>query len=182
MLTALSTAATDRPATEHLERMTMRHLFFFLAMVMTTLGMPGQASAEDGYDLWLRYRPVEAESHRRYDPVTALLIVEGRGPTIDAATAELQDGVKGMLGHRLPVVAGAVADGAIVIGTPANSPIVARLNAEITKLVARPDIKANWAKQGVEPIVMTVPEFDKFVRSEIDKWAEVVRVSGAKIN
>jgi tripartite-type tricarboxylate transporter receptor subunit TctC len=64
-------------------------------------------------------------------------------------------------------------------GTPA--PIVDKLNVEIGRLAARPDIKASWAKQSAEASVMTAPDYDKFLRSEIDKWAEVVKVSGAKI-
>jgi tripartite-type tricarboxylate transporter receptor subunit TctC len=63
-------------------------------------------------------------------------------------------------------------------GTPAA--IVDKLNAEIVRFQALPGIKENWAKQGVAPIVMGVAEFDRFVRAEIDKWAEVVRVSGAR--
>ena len=65
---------------------------------------------------------------------------------------------------------------------PAGTPpaVINRLNAEITKLASRPDVKEAWAKQAVEPIVMTPQEFDKFIRAEIDKWAEVVKVSGAK--
>ena len=65
---------------------------------------------------------------------------------------------------------------------PAGTPpaVINKLNAEITKLASSPDVKAAWAKQAVEPIVMTPQEFDKFIRAEIDKWAEVVRVSGAK--
>jgi len=62
-------------------------------------------------------------------------------------------------------------------GTPAA--IVDRLNAEIVRFQALPGIKENWAKQGVAPIVMGVAEFDRFVRAEIDKWAQVVRVSRA---
>jgi tripartite-type tricarboxylate transporter receptor subunit TctC len=64
-------------------------------------------------------------------------------------------------------------------GTPA--PIVQKLNAEIGKLVSRPDIQEAWAKQSVEPSVMSAADYDKFLRSEVEKWAEVVRVSGAKI-
>ncbi len=66
---------------------------------------------------------------------------------------------------------------------PAGTPpaVINRLNAEITKLASRADVKEAWAKQAVEPIVMTPQEFDKFIRAEIDKWAEVVRVSGAKV-
>jgi tripartite-type tricarboxylate transporter receptor subunit TctC len=64
-------------------------------------------------------------------------------------------------------------------GTPA--PIVSKLNAEISRLASRPDIKELWAKQSMEPSVMTPAEYEKFLRAEIDKWAEVVKVSGAKI-
>ena len=64
-------------------------------------------------------------------------------------------------------------------GTP--KPIVDKLNAEIGKFASRADVKANWAKQSMEPSVMSAADYDKFLRGEIDKWAEVVRVSGAKI-
>jgi tripartite-type tricarboxylate transporter receptor subunit TctC len=64
-------------------------------------------------------------------------------------------------------------------GTPA--PIVQKLNAEIGRLASRPDIKAAWAKQSVESSVMSAADYDKFLRSEVEKWAEVVEVSGAKI-
>ena len=112
----------------------MRQLVKLLSFLVVLLAIPGGARAEDGYDLWLRYRAVEPQWHRAYDPVAALLVAEGRGATLDAATRELQDGVKGMLGHRLPLVPAVVADGAIVIGTPANSPIVAGLNLPLAGL------------------------------------------------
>ena len=65
-------------------------------------------------------------------------------------------------------------------GTP--KPIVDKLNAEIGRLASRPDVKANWAKQSMEPSVMSAADYDKFLRAEIDKWAEVVKISGAKID
>ncbi len=69
------------------------------------------------------------------------------------------------------------------IMAPAGTPkaIVDKLNAEIGQLASRPDVKANWAKQSMEPSVMSAADYDKFLRAEIAKWAEVVRVSGAKI-
>ena len=112
----------------------MRQLVKLLSFLVVLLAIPGGARAEDGYDLWLRYRAVEPQWHRAYDPVAALLVAEGRGATLDAATRELQDGVRGLLGHRLPLVPAVVADGAIVIGTPANSPIVAGLNLPLAGL------------------------------------------------
>jgi tripartite-type tricarboxylate transporter receptor subunit TctC len=63
-------------------------------------------------------------------------------------------------------------------GTP--KPVVDKLNAEIIKVMNRPDVKENWAKQGAVPMPMSPTEFDKYLRADIEKWAEVVKVSGAK--
>jgi tripartite-type tricarboxylate transporter receptor subunit TctC len=65
------------------------------------------------------------------------------------------------------------------VGTP--KPIVDKLNGEINKVLTRADVKEAWAKQGAEPMVMSPAEFDKYLRSDIQKWAEVVRISGAKL-
>jgi tripartite-type tricarboxylate transporter receptor subunit TctC len=44
-----------------------------------------------------------------------------------------------------------------------------------------PDVKEVWLKQGVIPLVKTPGEFDAYLRKDIEKWANVVKVSGAKI-
>jgi tripartite-type tricarboxylate transporter receptor subunit TctC len=64
-------------------------------------------------------------------------------------------------------------------GTPPA--IVDKLNAEIAKVVSRPDVKKIWAEQGAEPMVMTPPQFDSYLRKDIEKWANVVKISGAKV-
>jgi tripartite-type tricarboxylate transporter receptor subunit TctC len=65
---------------------------------------------------------------------------------------------------------------------PANTPraVVNKLNAEITKVVNRAELKADWAKQGATPMQMTTDAFAKYVKEDIDKWAHIVKVSGAK--
>ncbi len=63
-------------------------------------------------------------------------------------------------------------------GTPPA--IVAKLNAEITKVVNRADVKAEWAKQGAVPMTMTPEEFARYTADDITKWERVVRISGAK--
>jgi tripartite-type tricarboxylate transporter receptor subunit TctC len=63
-------------------------------------------------------------------------------------------------------------------GTPA--PIVAKLNAEIAKIVARQDVRDDWARQGAVPMAMTPAEFARFLEQDIVKWERVVKISGAK--
>jgi tripartite-type tricarboxylate transporter receptor subunit TctC len=63
-------------------------------------------------------------------------------------------------------------------GTP--KPIVDKLNAEINKALSNADTKAGWAKQGAAPIIMTPAEFDKYLRSDIEKWAKVIQTAGIK--
>jgi len=63
-------------------------------------------------------------------------------------------------------------------GTPAE--IVNRLNAEVRKIVDEQYAKATWAKQGAVPMSMTVPEFEQYLNADIAKWANIVKVSGAK--
>jgi tripartite-type tricarboxylate transporter receptor subunit TctC len=63
-------------------------------------------------------------------------------------------------------------------GTP--QPIVDKLNAEITKIVSRPDIKAAWQKQGAEPVALTQPQFKAFMDAQITKWADVIKANDIK--
>jgi tripartite-type tricarboxylate transporter receptor subunit TctC len=63
-------------------------------------------------------------------------------------------------------------------GTP--RPVIDLLNAEIIKVMNRTEVKEAWAKQGAVPMPMTPEEFDKYLRADIEKWAHVVKVSGAK--
>ncbi len=64
-------------------------------------------------------------------------------------------------------------------GTP--KAIVDKLNAEINKAIKPPTVKEAWAKQGALPMAMTPAEFDAYLRKDIEKWANVVKVSGAKV-
>ena len=58
-------------------------------------------------------------------------------------------------------------------GTP--KPIIAKLNAAINAFVKKPDVVELWKKQGAVPMSMTTEQFDKFLRGDIAKWAEVVK-------
>jgi tripartite-type tricarboxylate transporter receptor subunit TctC len=68
------------------------------------------------------------------------------------------------------------------IMAPAGTPkaIVDRLNAEIRKAVESPEMKGAWEKQGAVAMSMSPDEFGRFMREDIEKWARVVKISGAK--
>jgi len=58
--------------------------------------------------------------------------------------------------------------------------IVNRLNAEIRKIVSRPDVRDEWAKQGAVGMLMSPEEFSRYVADDIVKWERIVKISGAK--
>ena len=64
-------------------------------------------------------------------------------------------------------------------GTPKD--VITFLNGSINKVINRPDVKEAWLKQGAVPLVKTPEEFDAYLRKDIEKWANVVKVSGAKV-
>jgi tripartite-type tricarboxylate transporter receptor subunit TctC len=66
------------------------------------------------------------------------------------------------------------------VGTPPV--IVKRLNAEIVKIINMPDVKEKLIGLGAEPVGNTSEEFAALVRTEVVKWAEVVKQSGAKVD
>jgi alpha-glucuronidase len=79
---------------------------------------PGAAAAEDGYDLWLRYRTVEAQWRAAYAAHATSIVDESRSPTSRAAAEELRRGLLGMLG-RPPATR--LSDGAIILRTSTPS-------------------------------------------------------------
>lgn len=58
-------------------------------------------------------------------------------------------------------------------GTP--KPIVSKLNKSIVDVLSAPDMKARYARQGMDATPGTSEEFVKLLKSETDKWAKVVR-------
>lgn len=60
--------------------------------------------------------------------------------------------------------------------------IVTRLNAEMVKLLNAPDMKERFAQQGLDPASSTPGELTAFVKSEIAKWAKVVKNAGIRVD
>ncbi|MHA7684716.1 Bug family tripartite tricarboxylate transporter substrate binding protein [Cupriavidus sp. PET2-C1] len=65
-------------------------------------------------------------------------------------------------------------------GTP--QPIVDRLNTEVAKILAMPEVKKQMADQGAEPHPEKPAELAAFMKTETAKWAKVVKASGATVD
>jgi tripartite-type tricarboxylate transporter receptor subunit TctC len=118
------------------------------------------------------------------DAITTMLPIAKSGKVRALATSGR---TRSSVAPDLPTIAEAGVKGyetTIWIGVmaPTGTPraIVERLNAGITKVVTRADVKEVWAKQGAVPLVMSVPEYEKYLHADIAKWAKVVKISGAR--
>ena len=65
---------------------------------------------------------------------------------------------------------------------PAKLPadIVERLNDEVNRALALPDVRERLKPEGIIPSPLTARDFNSFVADEVRKWGPVVRASGAK--
>ena len=70
-----------------------------------------------------------------------------------------------------------------VIG-PASmpAPLVSRLHDELVKILNQPDVKSRIESDGSEPVGSSPEEFRRFMRADMDKWAKLVKESGAKLD
>ena len=68
----------------------------------------------------------------------------------------------------------------IVVPTGTPNEIVQKLNAEVNKALAHPDIRSRLAAQGADILGGTPAEYATYLRSEMPRWAKAVKDSGAK--
>lgn len=67
-----------------------------------------------------------------------------------------------------------------VVPAATSRDIVGRLNAEIVKVLAQPEVSQQFAVQGIDVIGGTPEQFATYIRGEIAKWARVINESGAR--
>jgi tripartite-type tricarboxylate transporter receptor subunit TctC len=65
-------------------------------------------------------------------------------------------------------------------GTPRD--IVNRLNAEMTKVLKDPDVRALMERDGSEPLGSTPEEFGAYFKREVEKYAKVIKAAGAQVD
>jgi alpha-glucuronidase len=109
-----------------------RNLLTILSAFLV-FGVANQACAEDGYDLWLRYQPLDSVRKAEVEPVVAYYVASSGNPSIDVATAELERGLKGMIGAAPARREAVTGDGAILIATAA-SPLLKGIRLPFAKL------------------------------------------------
>jgi alpha-glucuronidase len=84
--------------------------------------------AESGHELWLRYPPI-ADSQQRdvYRKAITTVVVPSASPTGEVIRTELQRGLSGLLGVEIPRAPRPQRAGALIVGTPADTPVIASL-------------------------------------------------------
>jgi tripartite-type tricarboxylate transporter receptor subunit TctC len=119
-----------------------------------------------------------------FDAITTMLPLAEAGKVRALATTGVK---RSELTPNLPTVAETVPgyEATIWLGimAPKGTPkeVVTFLNQAINKVIQKPEVKAMWLKQGAIPMVKTPEEFDAYLRKDIEKWAHVVEISGAKV-
>jgi len=119
-----------------------------------------------------------------FDAITTMLPLAEAGKVRALATTGVK---RSELTPNLPTVAETVPgyEATIWLGimAPKGTPkeVVTFLNQAINKVIQKPEVKEMWLKQGAIPMVKTPEEFDAYLRKDIEKWAHVVEISGAKV-
>jgi alpha-glucuronidase len=107
---------------------------YILVVFFVAIGPVSFVQAEDGFDLWLRYHLLDIDARTDISEyATSIVSTPTPGPVTLAATAELQRGLSGLLGREVPLTQ-KIDDGTIVLGTPANLPVIAGLDLPLAHL------------------------------------------------
>jgi tripartite-type tricarboxylate transporter receptor subunit TctC len=127
-----------------------------------------------------------AQVHMMFDAITTMAgqaragkvrALGTSGKARSAITPELPTVAEaGVPGYEATIWLGLMAPA----GTP--RPVLEKLNAEVNKIVNAPEVKEAWGKQGAQPMGMTIDEFDRFLRADVQKWAKLVKATGMKVN
>ena len=137
--------------------------------------IPHKASGE------MRSAVIGGHVHMAFDAITTMTENVKAGQVRALATSAAK---RSSVLPDVPTVAEAGVpgyDATIWLGlmAPAGTPkaVVDKLNAEVAKVMAKPEVKAAWDKQGAVAMTMTPEQFDAYLRKDIEKWAVVVKAA-----
>ena len=80
----------------------------------------------------------------------------------------------GVPGYEVAVWFGVVAP----TGVPQD--VLTKLNTEINRILALPDVKQSFADQGVEPVGGSRAKFGDHIKTQVEKWVKVIKEAGIK--
>ena len=66
----------------------------------------------------------------------------------------------------------------VPVATPRD--IVAKINAEVTRISSAPEVRARMIDQGYQPVAMSVAESENYIRADVERWAKVIREANIK--
>src|SRR5688572_23928212 len=131
----------------------MTRLQSFALACALAASAPLEARAEDGYELWLRYRRVaDAARLAEYRAAVGGLSMPAETPTLRVARDELTSAPRGLTGLAARVLPHARRGGTLIVGTPASSPAIASL--------ASRELAAALRSAGPEGYVIRAVAFD----------------------
>ncbi len=127
--------------------MNARILGLLLAWLAVCCGM-SSASAEDGYELWLRYHPLAAPMQRQlHADITGIVASTQPSPITQSALVELARGLAGLAGRAPPRVS-SPRNGSLVVGTPASVPAIAAMQLPLQALGSEGYLLRSIRQQG----------------------------------
>ncbi|HEX6050134.1 MAG TPA: alpha-glucuronidase family glycosyl hydrolase, partial [Gemmatimonadaceae bacterium] len=127
--------------------------FFFLVVACAVAAVPLPVRAEDGYELWLRYRLVTDSARlAEYRAGVGGLSMPAETPTLRVARDELTTALNGLTGVSVRLLPRATRGGVLIVGTPVSSPVVAGL--------ASRELAAALRSAGAEGYVIRAMELD----------------------
>ena len=132
----------------------VKGVFLLMALLLNT----PCAWAEDGYDLWLRYAPLEAEAREEWrSRLSSVVALPSGSPVANSAVSELKRGLGELLSSEAAVVE-SQRDGSIVIATPEQSALIRSLGLPTGELGAEGFLLRRIESGGKNFTVITAQE------------------------
>ena len=70
----------------------------------------------------------------------------------------------------------------VLVSAGTSKALVARLNADIARILTQPEVRKRLLEIGFDPVGNPPAEFSSYLKAELDKWAKVIKESGARVD